>query len=197
MIFKPGQIIKFSYQHSARDKESGPKDKEVFVLHPNWMGKVHGIDLKRLTKAEREVLAAIIEPPDEDGTHKPHRLPLVNDIRRRMQVSQEIKNPVTFYTKFVKPFLRGKDAYRQYFPTKMMHPAIVKGVDLSGNVVNPNPLFGKQTPPKPPAGPQGLTKPGTPDVPNPAKQVAADRRDAINAALNKLRNSGFGGSGRK
>lgn len=194
MIFKPGQIIKFSYQHPVRDKESGPKDKEVFVLHPNWMGKVHGIDLKRLTKAEREVLAAIIEPPDEDGTHKPHRLPLVNDIRRRMQIDQEIKNPVTFYTKFVKPFLRGKDAYRQYDPMKMMHPAIVKGVDLGGNVINPKPLFGKETPPKPPAGPQ--PKPGTPQVPNPAKDVANARRDAINAALNKLRNSGFG-SGRR
>jgi hypothetical protein len=88
------------------DASTGDKFKEVFVLTPLWQNKMHGLDLKRCTPAEREVLEAILDPDLKD---KPHRIPLVNDIKRRMDPIELIRNPVVFYTKFVKPFMRKKD----------------------------------------------------------------------------------------
>ncbi len=142
MIYKPGQILRFTY-HShigAGTEEVADAFKEVLVLHPNWLGKMHAIDLKRLTPAEREVLDAIFTP---ENRGKPHRIPLVNDILRRMNPIDEIKNPVSFYSKFVKVFLRNKDAYRTYYPKRMLSVTIAKVTSVTGKVINPKPLFHK------------------------------------------------------
>lgn len=138
--FKAGQTIRFTYNHKAVDQYTGDKFKEVFVLNPNWLGKLHAIDLKRLTAAERSVLVAIFDKRTKKGSH---RIPLVNDILRRMNPREEIKNPMSFYNKFVKVFLMNKDAYRQYILTRMMNTTIVRSTNVVGNVVNPKPLFHK------------------------------------------------------
>ncbi len=109
--FGPGSIIRFSYYVP----NTTDPHKEVLVLHPNWQGHLHAIDLKRLTPAEREVLHAIMDPQ----TQRPHRIPLVNDVLQRMTPWEEIKNPTVFYSRFVKVFLRNKDAYRRYMPHRM------------------------------------------------------------------------------
>ena len=129
--------------------------KEVLVLHPNWRGKMHGIDLKRLTTAEREVLNAILDP---ETKNKPHRLPLVNDIVRRMDPLEEIKNPQTFYSKFVKVFLKNKDAYRTYHPNRMLSVTVVQKTNVTGKLINPKPLFHgtKTKQPKEPTADQEL-----------------------------------------
>lgn len=139
--FKPGQVIRFTYNAPIKGNDD-PTDrfKEILVLHPNWMRLVHGIDLKRLTAAEREVLDAIFDPKQKG---KQHRMPLVNDILRRMNPIDEIKNPVSFYSKFVKVFLRNKDAYRTYQPERILNATIVEQTNVSGNVINPKPLFHK------------------------------------------------------
>ena len=140
MRFEPGQIIRFTYNHQAVDDSTGDKFKEVLVLHPFWNNKLHGIDLKRLSPAEREVLEAVLDP-DQKG--KPHRLPLVNDIKRKMDPIELIKNPVIFYTKFVKPFLRSKDAYRQYVPSRMTGITKIRDASIkTGKKPVENPLFG-------------------------------------------------------
>lgn len=177
MKYEPGQILRFTYNHEATDADTGDRFKEVLVLHPGWQGKMHAIDLKRLTAAERAVLQAILNPKIRDKVKagKPHRFPLVNDIVKRMNPLQEIKNPVSFYTRFVKVFLRNKDAYRQYFPTRMINVTIVKKTDVKGNTINPNPLFHKvetkaePEKPKPPVG--GLNQP----------KAAQSRMDMIKA----------------
>ena len=145
MNLRPGQIIRFTYSHKTIDKDTGDKFKEVLILHPNWNGKLHGIDLKRLTPAEREVLEAIMDPETRNRNTK-HPLPIVNDIIRRMDPSQEIRNPATFYTKFVKKFLNSRDAYRQYYVGQMKGLVIAKDIKISGRVNNPKPLFGDQQP---------------------------------------------------
>lgn len=137
--FQAGQILRFTY-HShtgASPDEIQDPFKEVLVLHPSWRGKMHGIDLKRLTPAEREVLEAVFEPP----TGKPHRISLVNDVRRRMNPIEEVKNPVSFYSKFVKIFLKNKDAYRTYYPLRMRGVTVAKRTSVTGQVTNPKPLF--------------------------------------------------------
>ena len=138
----PGDRVRFTYLHppDAVDEFTGDQYKEVLVLNPMWMNRVHGIDLKRLTTAEREVLYAIMDPKTKE---KPHRLPLVNDIVRRMDPLTEIKSPQAFYSKFVKVFLRQADAYRQYDPRRMTGVTIVKETLVKGTVSNSRPLFHK------------------------------------------------------
>jgi len=140
--FKPGQTIRFTYNQDPNkmDEATGDRFKEVFVLNPNWQGKTHGIDMKRLTAAEREVIQAIFDPRTKKGMH---RIPLVNDVLRRLNPLQEVKNPMSFYQKFVKVFLRNKDAYRVYDSTRMLTVTIVKESNVIGGVQNPKPLFHK------------------------------------------------------
>ena len=136
--FKPGSVVKFTYRDVTEDSLS--RYKEVLVLHPMWQRKVHGIDLKRLTTAERAVLDQIMDPNQKGKTSS---IPLVNDILRRMNPVEDIKNPVSFYSRFVKVFLRDKDAYRTYYPQKMSAVVTSKPSHVSGGVVNPKPLFKK------------------------------------------------------
>lgn len=138
MIFKAGQVIRFTYSHKAVDGDTGDRFKEVMVLHPNWRGKMHGIDMKRLTAAEREVLDAIFDP---ESRKVPHRIPLVNDILNRMDPLEDVKNPQSFYSRFVKVFLRDKDAYRTYWPLRMFNVTVAKQTSVKGMVYNPRPLF--------------------------------------------------------
>ena len=138
--FNPGQVIRFTYNHKQLDEDSGDRFKEVFVLNPLWRGKMHGIDMKRLTQAERTVLTAVFDPKTKKGMH---RIPMVNDILRRMNPLEEVKNPMSFYQKFVKVFLRSKDAYRMYESPKMLNVTIVKQTSVLGGVANPKPLFHK------------------------------------------------------
>ena len=116
MRHDPGDIIRFTYKHQAVDEHTGPPNKEVLVLHPNWHNKIHAIDLKRVSPAERKVLEYVLDPRNKG---KPSRIPLINNIMKRMDPVEEIQNPQSFYLKFVKPFLNGKDAYRQYIPHLM------------------------------------------------------------------------------
>jgi len=139
-IFKPAQVIRFTYIQKIVDEDTGDRFKEVFVLNPSWQGKMHGIDLKRLTAAERQVLTAIFDPKTKKGMS---RIPMVNDILRRMNPRLEVKNPMSFYQKFVKVFLRNKDAYRVYETPKMLNVTVVKQTEVQGGVTNPTPLFHK------------------------------------------------------
>jgi len=145
--YAPGQIIRFTYEHQAVDASTDGKYKEVLVLNPLWNNKLHGIDLKRLTPAERRVLEDVLDPELKD---KPSPIPLVNDIKRRMDPIELIKNPAVFYTRFVRPFMRQKDIYRQYIPSRMSGVTVVKGAKIStGKPPVKNPLFGPKAPAEP------------------------------------------------
>jgi hypothetical protein len=200
-VSKPGQVVRFTYNHLAVDEDSGDRHKEVLVLHPHWQGKMHGIDLKRLTTAEREVLNAILDP---ETKKKPHRLPLVNDILRRMDPITEIRNPMTFYSRFVKVFLRNKDAYRTYYPTRMLNVTVVQQTHVQGNVFNPKPLFhgttSKPQPTQPTTGPMSPAEKarqeliakvakekgvGVSKKPVAATQTPAEKMAAMKASLHK------------
>ncbi len=138
---QPGEMIHFTYNVPAVTANDIPSTsaKDVFVLN-NDNGIIHGIDLSMLTPADIEVLNAVMDPNNKG---KIHRIPLVNDILRRMDPLIEIKNPVSFYAKFVKPFIRNKDAYRTYFLTRMANIIDTKKTNVHGNTVNPKPLFHK------------------------------------------------------
>ena len=135
MLFNAGAIIRFTYSSSKTDRF-----KEVLVLHPSWNGKCHAIDMKRLTAAEREVLAVIMDPTMRG---KRHHLPLVNDILTRMDPTVLIRNPTSFYNQFVKEFLKNKDAYRTYYPRKMTGIQKIKASKIAAAPgIGNKPLFG-------------------------------------------------------
>jgi len=157
-----GMHCQFSYNHAEVDEFTGPKFKEVFILNPNWKGKVHGIDLKRITEAEREVLWTIFDPKNMDIKGE-HRIPLVNDILRRMNPRKEVRNPIHFYHIFVKQFLRGKDAYRQYWANRISNVRTVSRLDIR-KIYNPKPLFHKVA-----------SKPGEQKPLGPATKAALDK----------------------
>ena len=138
--YKAGDIIRFTYHSEIVDAVSTSVYKEVFVLHHLWQTLTHGLDMKRMTEAERVVLKTIMNP---DASGRTHRIPLINDVLRRMDPPELIKNPVSFYSQFVKPFIRNKDLYRTYHPLVMTGVQIVDASKVQGNVFNPKPLFGK------------------------------------------------------
>lgn len=157
--FEAGQFITFTYNPPAKDVrqraglQTAPikdKAKEILVLHPNWHGKVHGIDLKNLTPAEGQVLRAIMDPETKrkiDGGEWPVAgvppYPLIRDILTRLDPVELIKNPLAFYQQLIKPFIRDKDCYRQYWPHYVYGVKVVAESHVQGAVTNPKPLFGK------------------------------------------------------
>lgn len=155
---QPGQFIRFTYTPpGARQRPKfgvpqPPSDphKEVMVLNPSWQNKMHGIDLKRVTPAEVQVLRAIMDPKNKQEFDRTGQLPegaptypLVMDVFRRMDPTQLVRNPMAFYSQFVKPFMRDKDAYRQYFHSFMSGIQVIKESQVRGAVFNPKPLFRK------------------------------------------------------
>jgi hypothetical protein len=130
-------MVRFTY-HS--DSSADPY-KEVFILNPLWRGKVHALDLKRMTPAEVRVIQAIMDPETKT---KGHPYALVNDILRRMDVTEEIKNPVTFYARMVRPFIKNSnDIYRTYYPTKMYGVQVTESTKFAKTPQNNKPLFHK------------------------------------------------------
>ncbi|MCK4518132.1 hypothetical protein KAT92_05110, partial [Candidatus Babeliales bacterium] len=115
--------------------------KQVFVLHPGWQGKMHGLDMKNMTEAERVVIKTVMNPNAENM--RTHRIPLINDILKRMDPPELIKNPMSFYNQFVKPFIRNKDMYRTYHTMVMTGIQVIDQSKVEGNIFNPKPLFGK------------------------------------------------------
>ena len=134
-LFEAGSTIRFTYTGS----QSRDKFKEVFVIHPHWEGKVHALDLKLMTDAEREVLTTVMDPKMKGKTH---RIPLITDILTRMDPTELIRSPVSFYNQFVKQFIKGKNVYRTYHLTKM---TAIQKINASKVTTAPNgakPLFG-------------------------------------------------------
>jgi len=146
---KPRMVTQAVRPQAPPPPPSDP-NKEVMVIHPNWQGKVHAIDLKRLTPAEVQTLRAVMDPKVKaavDAGQWPVEgappYPLVKDILMRMDPVELIKNPLAFYTRLVKPFIRNKDVYRQYFPTFVSNVKVVEESKVQGNLTNPAPLFKK------------------------------------------------------
>lgn len=82
--FKKGNVIRFDYDGKIR---------HVFVVHPMWKGKVHGLDLKKIRRREFLIVA---NAPSDISEHQLYE----QFIMARSQV-------------------KDADAYRCYSPKKM------------------------------------------------------------------------------
>lgn len=151
-IKQPDGTVKMVAQMVPTAPPEPPSDpaKQAFILHPNWHNKVHALDLSRVTPAEIQVLQAIMDPnvkaQADAGTWPIEGVPnypLIRDILRRMNPTELIKNPIAFYQSFVKPFIRDKDCYRQYWPQYMFSLQVMAESHVKGQMTNPKPLFKK------------------------------------------------------
>lgn len=132
---KPGAFVSFTY---IPPRGSEDPHKEIMVLNPSWEGKVHGIDLRRVTPAERMVLELIMDPETKQNLERvPY--PLVRDVLARMDPVDLVKSPLAFYQRFVKPFVRNKDVYRKYFPQFMQGIKVVRPSEIQGPLRMTNP----------------------------------------------------------
>ena len=154
---QPGAFVSFTYRipnEVARTPQKRPvmgqpvvqqvsnPNKEIMILHPNWQGKVHGVDLKRITPAQVEVLKLVMDPETKNDQAKLNKYPLVRDILNRMNPVEVIKNPISFYSMMIKPFLNRADAYRIFFPDRMHSLKMIDDSKVAGAMINPRPLFG-------------------------------------------------------
>lgn len=138
------------YREPAPPEAPSDPSKQAFILHPNWNNKVHAVDLGRVSPAEMQVLQAVMDPnvkAQADAGAWPIEgvpvYPLIRDILRRVDPVQLIKNPLAFYQQLIKPFIRGKDAYRQYWPQYMFGLQVLSETYVQGPMTNPKPLFHK------------------------------------------------------
>lgn len=145
-----GRVVQELVPAKAAPPPPPPRDpaKEVFVLHPNWHGQLHALDLKRLTPAENQIVHAFMDPEvkaavDAGQWPVPNAppYPLLRDILRRTEPVELIKNPLSFYTQLVKPFIRQSDAYRKYNTAWVSNVRVVQESKVVGHVTNPKPLF--------------------------------------------------------
>lgn len=148
MNYKSGDIIKFTYTGNYTNSNF----KEVLVVHPLWNGLTHAIDLAVLTEAERMVIRVVMDPKTKrtkEGRQKAAtlgvRIPLIQNILRRMDPAMMTANPLSLYRRFIVPFLGNKNAYRTYTPSKMSAVQIIRYEDVSSSpsTNNAKPLFGK------------------------------------------------------
>ena len=127
--FQIGDIVTFSYQAELRKKpgqmEMHDKFPQVLVLHDNWAGNCHGINLNQMSQQEINYLTAIVDPFfAQDIVKKDMRIR--QELQRLSTQKLQVTSPQDFYQRFIKNFTRNYDGYRLYKPEKMINVRIVK-----------------------------------------------------------------------
>lgn len=144
-----GNIIAFSYSSEPRQGISGVKSSrertqsgqtswkekkpiidihdrypQALILHPDWSGSVHAINLNQMSQREINFLTALIDPffakeiIQKDASLKADLLRIPKEIN--------ITSPHQFYLRVIKPFIRLYDGYRLYKSNKMLNIKVVK-----------------------------------------------------------------------
>jgi hypothetical protein len=140
--FQIGDIIQFTYEPEQPPSKVHDKFPQVLVLHPDWQGLVHGLNLNYLSDDEKNVIRMILDPMFEmkfrdalrkrnpnlydelesiitgkkgtgTATHMVHPPPVSSGPTTTVS---KINNPRAFYYNIIRPFVytRGWDPYRKY-----------------------------------------------------------------------------------
>lgn len=133
--FEIGDLITFTYP-AVHQQETKAHDKfpQVFILHANWKGNVHGLNFNYLSNDEINIVRMLIDPGFQLKYFfnlQKKNPNLANEFDRIMASagsSPPVTSPYDFYTKFVKPFIRmrGWDPYRLYNVEKMTAVRIIQ-----------------------------------------------------------------------
>lgn len=73
------------------DANTRSPEKEIFVLHTRWGGKIHGIDLKVLNPAQIETLKAVMDPRNNRMLAGEARQDAVSKVQQPTRSDHELK----------------------------------------------------------------------------------------------------------
>ena len=132
MNFRIGDIITFTYPLPPRTR-AHDQFPQVLVLHPNWKGLMHGLNLNYLVDDEINAIRMLIDPMFEEkyaealNRKNPRIMQELDRIVLKMGNSN-ITSPHDFYLRVIRPFIivRGWDPYRKYRPDKMTNVRLVQ-----------------------------------------------------------------------
>ena len=111
--FRFGDVVEFKYQ----GKYSHDPNPVILVTHPNWHGKVQGININYLTSLQLIHLLALAHPDRaEDLTLG---FPQIRAELKRIGKVPDITKPLEFYGLVLENPSRRLNVYRQYFPGRM------------------------------------------------------------------------------
>jgi hypothetical protein len=100
------------------------KFPQILVLHNNFQGLVHGLNLNYLTEQEINYVKSVINP--EFGAEMAKKDVRIRQALQRLgTISLDIKSPNVFYTRFIKTFIQNKSAYRLYNPAKLINVRVI------------------------------------------------------------------------
>lgn len=111
--FKAGDVIDFEYNGTAR---------RAIVLNASYAGKVHVVQLSKLSRLEKQQLYNVIYP--HEATSKTWFMKIA---RKKMQrrPNAHLTSPIYFYSQYIGPLVRDKRSYRVFWPSKIKKVKIV------------------------------------------------------------------------
>jgi hypothetical protein len=149
-VYKIGDLATWTY----RAPQAHDKFPKVLVLHDNWEGKVHGLNLNYLTDDEINFLRIVLNVDFAkkelkkfiEHSQKWNNKQLLEDLKNieGKYASLNIMSPRDFYVRFVRGFIkpRGWDPYRLYRPEYIIGPRVLrKKAYFTGN--NPRSMFSR------------------------------------------------------
>lgn len=130
---KIGSVVTFTY----KGKVVHDRFPQVLILHKNWKGFVHGLNLNYLSDLEIRYIKSVLNP--DVGEKMSAKYPLVRQMLKRVMnpSNLNINSPFDFYVRFVRNFIRprGWDPYRRYNPNAVFNPKVI---------IRPDVLLGKR-----------------------------------------------------
>jgi hypothetical protein len=127
-----GDLISATY-HGENSHDFYP---QILVLHNRWarknfpheVAKVHGLNLNVFSEYELAVIYSVLNP-DLVARYEKTKPQIAHYVRSLHQTvikqGLDIENPLDFYTKFIRQFVKSSDGYRLYFPEKMVNVKVI------------------------------------------------------------------------
>jgi len=112
-VFNFGDVVEFKY-HGRYSHDPNPV---ILITHPNWSGKIQGININYLTELQLIHLLALSHPDRaEDLTLG---FPAIRAELKKIGKVPDITKPLEFYGLVLENPSRRLNVYRQYFPNNM------------------------------------------------------------------------------
>jgi len=125
-------MISFTY-HGENSHDFYP---QCLILHTHWirknfpkeLPKVHALNFNIFSDYELAVIYSVLNPElvQRYAIEKPHLAHYIQSLHKTV-ISQglNIENPLDFYARFIKQYIKQSDGYRLYFPQKMVNIKII------------------------------------------------------------------------
>lgn len=139
-----GDIVTFKYVAIHRGSRAHDPNPKVLVLHPDFEGKMHGLNIGYFSQNDMNMLRMILSVGFEQRykasltRQSPEAVKLFEKIMSEASVT-DINSPQQFYYQVIKPIIkpRGYEPYRQYTVQKIGAITIVERAEVMTSDVDP------------------------------------------------------------